>query len=74
MICVIVHVRRRKAALAESKSVATILYGCPLFSKDLKKEIGEGCIVLGGCTTSGDGSDPIQVCRECGYRCRPRQE
>jgi len=59
MICVIVHVRRRKAALDEGKSVATILYGRPLFSKELKKEIDEGCIVLGGCTTSGDGFDPI---------------
>lgn len=59
LIYVIVHARRRKACPAEDRGVATILYGYPLFSKELKKGISEACIVLGGCTTNGDGSDPI---------------
>lgn len=46
-----------------SKRIASYMYGLPMFSKKLEKEIDEGKIVLGGCCISDD--DPLFKCLDC---------
>lgn len=46
--------------------VASILYGMPVFSEDLEKDIEEGRIVLGGCCIIGNSPD--FECKGCGRR------
>lgn len=45
------------------KKIATYLWGMPLFSKKLQKDIDDGKIVLGGCCISDD--DPFCICTNC---------
>ena len=42
------------------------MYGYPVFSEELQRELDEGRIVLGGCVVTG--ADPAQKCRDCGLR------
>ncbi len=49
-----------------SQRVADILYGLPIFSKELERELDAGGTVLGGCMVTGD--DPSWYCVECGHR------
>ena len=46
-----------------SERIAKILYGMPAFSDELKKQIYEGQIVLGGCCITED--DPVWRCVDC---------
>ena len=46
-----------------SKKVASILYGLPMFDKELERRLSTGEIVLGGCCVCED--DPIRQCLEC---------
>jgi len=46
-----------------SKRIATILYGLPVFSDALQKDLKVGKIALGGCCISGD--DPAWQCADC---------
>jgi hypothetical protein len=47
-----------------SKRIAAYLYGLPMLSDELDKEISEGKIVLGSCCITDD--DPYFRCLECG--------
>ncbi len=46
-----------------SKKIANILYGLPVFSEKLNKDIETGKIVLGGCIITDD--DPAWQCTVC---------
>ncbi len=46
--------------------LASILYGLPLFSQGLEKEVKEGRITLGGCCVGKD--DPAWECTRCGLK------
>ncbi len=46
--------------------VATILYGMPAYSQELKRDMKAGRITLGGCCVSGD--DPEWECTHCGLQ------
>jgi len=46
-----------------SIKIAKYLWGMPLFSKKLQKDIDEGKIILGGCCISDD--DPFCICTDC---------
>lgn len=48
----------------ESKNIAEILYGMPCMDEELKKDIEEGNIYLGGCCFSGE--EPLYHCNDCG--------
>ncbi len=47
-----------------SDNVAEYLYGLPVFSEELNKEIKEGKIILGGCEI--DDQFPLYKCNNCG--------
>ena len=53
----------RKCPQCGSAKIANILYGLPIFSPELEKELKDGKIELGGCCISDD--DPIWKCTEC---------
>ena len=53
-----------KCPKCRSARIADILYGLPIFSPELEKELKDGKIELGGCCVTGD--DPIWKCTECG--------
>ena len=46
--------------------MARIMYGYPVFNDELRREIDEGHIALGGCVVTGN--DPAQECHDCGLR------
>ena len=46
--------------------IASIQYGMPAFSPELRMDLDEGKIVLGGCCVSND--DPAWQCVECGMQ------
>jgi hypothetical protein len=46
-----------------SKRIAEILYGMPLGTSELQKDMEEGKIVLGGCCITND--DPKWQCVDC---------
>ena len=46
-----------------SENIAGILYGLPVFSPSLEKEIKENKTVLGGCCITED--DPAWKCIDC---------
>lgn len=48
-----------------STNVAGILWGMPMFDEELRHELDEGRIVLGGCCVSG--ADPDWHCNDCGH-------
>jgi hypothetical protein len=48
--------------------VASILYGLPEFSEELRHELDAKQIVLGGCVVEGD--DPQWRCNECQHEWR----
>jgi DNA-directed RNA polymerase subunit RPC12/RpoP len=47
-----------------SKNVGKILYGMPMFTKKLEKEMASGKIKLGGCCIIDDS--PLYHCNDCG--------
>ena len=49
-----------------SSRIANILYGLPGFSKELREDLDEGRVVLGGCMVSED--NPKWACADCGAR------
>jgi hypothetical protein len=53
----------RKCPQCGSAKIADILYGLPIFSPELEKELKDGKIELGGCCISDD--DPIWRCVDC---------
>lgn len=53
----------RKCPACGSKGIASYLYGMPIFSKKLEKEMETGKTILGGCCISDD--DPIWKCLSC---------
>ena len=56
----------RKCPKCGFSPVATILYGEPAFSKELKIEMEKGLVTLGGCCI-WDG-DPKWECSRCGVK------
>ena len=46
-----------------SKKGASILYGLPMFDKELERRLSAGEVTLGGCCVCED--DPIWQCLEC---------
>jgi len=54
----------KKCPACGSAKIATILYGLPVFTPGLNKELDEGKTVLGGCVITGD--DPTWKCIDCG--------
>ncbi len=46
--------------------LASILYGEPIFSEKLERELSEGRRTLGGCCVSED--DPAWECTHCGLK------
>ena len=54
----------RKCPACASGPVETILYGMPAFSEELRRDLDEGRITLGGCIVSDD--DPRWKCAACG--------
>ena len=53
----------RKCPHCGLAKIADILYGYPVFSPELEKELKDGKIELGGCCITGD--DPMWKCTEC---------
>ena len=53
----------RKCPKCGAKTIASILYGLPDFSEELKADIDAGKIVLGGCCI--DPKNPIWKCTTC---------
>jgi|GEM_PF-1903425 len=53
----------------ESKNVARVMMGMPIFTKRLERDIEDGKIILGGCSVS-DGGDPQLVCNACKHQWR----
>jgi hypothetical protein len=49
-----------------SDRVASILYGLPGFTGDLKRRLDAGEVILGGCCVSD--YDPIWQCIKCQHR------
>ena len=49
-----------------SKSIASILWGRPVWTEELESQLEEGSVVLGGCCIEGD--DPCWKCRTCGHQ------
>jgi hypothetical protein len=56
----------KKCPKCEGTKIADIQYGMPDFSPELRMDLDEGKIVLGGCCVSGD--DPEWQCVECGIQ------
>jgi hypothetical protein len=48
-----------------STRVARILYGLPAYDDELRRELDEGRVVLGGCCIDEDM--PTRECLECGH-------
>ena len=53
-----------KCPACGNSTVASIMYGLPVFTDELKRAVAEGKIVLGGCVISG--RDPRWKCTSCG--------
>lgn len=53
----------RKCPKCGAKTIASILYGLPDYSEELKADIDAGKIVLGGCCITYD--DPKWQCTTC---------
>lgn len=53
----------RKCPACGSKRVASIMYGYPILSEELEKQLEAGEITLGGCCISSD--DPKWECVDC---------
>jgi hypothetical protein len=49
-----------------SKKIADILYGHPIFGDKLNKDLEEGKIVLGGCLYGNE--DPTWMCIDCNIK------
>jgi hypothetical protein len=54
----------RKCPSCGAKPIASILYGYPTFSAELKAQLQSGTIALGGCCVTDD--DPTWTCTHCG--------
>jgi transposase-like protein len=52
-----------KCPFCNSENVAEILYGLPVGSKQLDKELESKKMVLGGCMISDDS--PLYKCNDC---------
>jgi len=50
----------------KSNKVAKIVYGLPMFSEDLEKELTEGKVVLGGCVVPDNPR--LYACKDCGKK------
>lgn len=55
----------QKCSKCGSKKIASILYGYPAFSSELKSDLDEEKTVVGGCCISND--DPPWECADCPY-------
>lgn len=53
----------KKCPTCRKGPVATILYGLPAFDEDMKRQMDEGEIILGGCCITMD--DPAWECTQC---------
>lgn len=58
--------RPRRCRACGSKRIATILYGEPAMDEQVRREIEEGRLVIGGCCITDD--DPMWQCSDCGTR------
>lgn len=57
--------RRRPAKCPRcgKKSIARIIYGLPLMTDQLNRDLSDGKVILGGCSQEAD--DPAWKCTEC---------
>jgi hypothetical protein len=53
----------QKCPVCSSNKISIYLWGMPVFSNALHKELAEGKVKLGGCCVTGD--DPAYHCMEC---------
>jgi predicted RNA-binding Zn-ribbon protein involved in translation (DUF1610 family) len=56
--------RPKRCPKCGSKRIARIQWGMPNFSDELKRELDQGTVVLGGCIVSD--RDPSWTCPDCG--------
>jgi hypothetical protein len=56
-------IKPRKCPVCGSTKIAKILYGLPVFSKELENALNSGDLILGGCCFSID--DPRWQCANC---------
>ncbi len=56
--------KKIKCPYCNSKNIADILYGMPAFNEQMKKDIEDGKLVLGGCCV--DERNPDYHCNDCG--------
>lgn len=55
---------RPKCPECDSKNIAGIFWGMPVFDEKLEHDLDAGLIVLGGCCVTGE--DPEWHCNDCG--------
>lgn len=56
----------KRCPVCGASPVASILYGMPAITPELKQKLKEGRITLGGCCISDD--DPRWECTSCGIK------
>lgn len=49
-----------------SRNIANIMYGMPVFDAELRRELDEGTVALGGCVIEIDRPMPTRHCNDCG--------
>ncbi len=49
-----------------SRNIANIMYGMPVFDAELRRELDEGTVALGGCEIEIDHPMPTHHCNDCG--------
>ncbi len=49
-----------------SRNIANIMYGMPVFDAELRRELDEGTVALGGCVIEIDRPMPTHHCNDCG--------
>ncbi len=59
----VIDQKRPKCPQCGSSNVAEILWGMPVLTEELERELNEGRIVLGGCCVDVD--DPDWHCNDC---------
>lgn len=57
------NIQKNRCPNCNSKNVAEILYGLPIYSKELEKKLEKGKIILGGCCITNNS--PLFHCNDC---------
>ena len=62
------HEKPHQCEKCDSDRVAVILYGLPIFTEELERDIDAGRVVLGGCCRTPDS--PEWFCMACQHKWR----